>query len=69
MNYYYMPVVVLAPVIRQKKLTADGTDFFDILYFNPNIQPYKSLGIVWSTLREFCERKQYNLIIDKSYPY
>ena len=50
-----------------EQLTAAGTDF-DILFFNPNIHPYKEFKHRLSTLREFCEKKRYNLIIDKSYP-
>ena len=50
-----------------EKLAGEGTDF-DILFFNPNIHPYKEFKHRLSTLREFCEKKQYNLIINKSYP-
>ena len=50
-----------------EQLTAAGTDF-DILFFNPNIHPYKEFKHRLSTMREFCEKKRYNLIIDKSYP-
>lgn len=50
-----------------EQLTAAGTDF-DILFFNPTIHPYKEFKHRLSTLREFCEKKRYNLIIDKSYP-
>lgn len=49
-----------------EKLTSDGVNF-DILYFNPNIHPYKEFKHRLSTLREFCEKRKYNLIIDKSY--
>ena len=41
---------------------------FSILYFNPNIHPYKEFKQRLSTLREFCEKKEYDLIINKSYP-
>lgn len=50
-----------------EKLAADGKEF-DILYFNPNIHPYKEFKQRLSTLREFCEKKQVSLFIDKSYP-
>ena len=50
-----------------EKLTGDGVDF-TILFFNPNIHPYKEFKHRLSTLREFCEKKQYKLLIDKSYP-
>ena len=50
-----------------EKLSGEGTAF-DILFFNPNIHPYKEFKHRLSTLREFCEKKQYNLIINKSYP-
>ena len=50
-----------------EKLTAEGKEF-DILYFNPNIHPYKEFKHRLATIREFCEKKEYNLIIDKSYP-
>ena len=50
-----------------EKLTGDGVDF-SILYFNPNIHPYKEFKQRLSTQREFCEKKEYDLIINKSYP-
>lgn len=50
-----------------EKLRADGKDF-DILFFNPNIHPYKEFKHRLSTLREFCGKKEIGLIIDKSYP-
>lgn len=50
-----------------EKLTGYGVDF-SILYFNPNIHPYKEFKQRLSTLREFCEKKEYDLIINKSYP-
>lgn len=50
-----------------EKLQADGVDFA-ILYFNPNIHPYQEFKHRLATLREFCEKKQFDLYIDKSYP-
>lgn len=50
-----------------EKLQADGIEPV-ILYFNPNIHPYKEFKHRLSTLREFCEKKQLDLYIDKSYP-
>ncbi len=50
-----------------EKLAADGKQF-DILYFNPNIHPYKEFKQRLSTLREFCAKKETALFIDKSYP-
>lgn len=50
-----------------EKLAAEKVDF-DIIFFNPNIHPYKEFKHRLSTLREFCEKKQYNLIINKNYP-
>lgn len=50
-----------------EKLSSDNIDF-DILYFNPNIHPYKEFKRRLHTLREFCEKKKYKLIVDKSYP-
>lgn len=50
-----------------EKLSSDNIDF-DILYFNPNIHPYKEFKRRLNTLREFCEKKKYKLIVDKSYP-
>lgn len=50
-----------------EKLSADGVDF-TILYFNPNIHPYKEFKHRLATLREFCEKKEYDLVINKSYP-
>jgi predicted adenine nucleotide alpha hydrolase (AANH) superfamily ATPase len=49
-----------------EKLAADGKEF-DILYFNPNIHPYKEFKQRLATLREFCEKKQIALYIDKNY--
>ncbi|MCD8360959.1 MAG: epoxyqueuosine reductase QueH [Acidaminococcaceae bacterium] len=50
-----------------EKLLADGK-VFDILYFNPNIHPYKEFKRRLNALRELCEKKRYKLIVDKSYP-
>lgn len=50
-----------------EKLLADGKTF-DILYFNPNIHPYKEFKRRLNALRDFCEKKHYKVIIDKSYP-
>ena len=40
---------------------------FDILFYNPNIHPYQEFKHRLSTLREFCEKKQLKLIINKTY--
>ncbi|HJA50239.1 MAG TPA: epoxyqueuosine reductase QueH [Candidatus Fusicatenibacter intestinipullorum] len=50
-----------------EKLTADGIDF-DIIFFNPNIHPYKEFKRRIAALRELCEKKKYRLTVDKSYP-
>lgn len=50
-----------------EKLLADGKAF-DVLYFNPNIHPYKEFKRRLNALRELCEKKRYKLIVDKSYP-
>ena len=50
-----------------EKLVGEGQDL-TILYFNPNIHPYKEFKQRLSTLREFCEKKQLPLIFDKAYP-
>lgn len=49
-----------------EKLRADGKDF-DILYFNPNIHPYKEFKQRLSTLMEFCKKQQIELFVDKDY--
>ena len=36
-------------------------------WFNPNIHPYKEFKQRLATLREFCEKKQIALFIDKNY--
>lgn len=50
-----------------EKLAADGIDF-DIIFFNPNIHPYKEFKRRIAALRELCEKKKYRLTVDKSYP-
>lgn len=50
-----------------EKLTQDGKNF-TILYFNPNIHPYQEFKHRLQTLRDFCSKKEYALIINKSYP-
>lgn len=49
-----------------EKLRADGKDF-DILYFNPNIHPYKEFKQRLNTLMEFCKKQQIELFVDKDY--
>lgn len=49
-----------------EKLRADGKQF-DIIYFNPNIHPYKEFKHRLATLMEFCEKQQVKLIVNKSY--
>lgn len=49
-----------------EKLRADSKDF-DILYFNPNIHPYKEFKQRLSTLMEFCKKQQIELFVDKEY--
>ena len=49
-----------------EKLRADGKDF-DILYFNPNIHPYKEFKQRLSTLMDFCKKQQIELFVDKEY--
>lgn len=50
-----------------KTLTEQGTDF-TLLYYNPNIHPYKEFKRRLSALRELAEKQEYRLIIDKTYP-
>lgn len=50
-----------------EKLSGEGVSF-DILFFNPNIHPYLEFKRRLGAITEFCSKKQYNLIIDKSYP-
>ena len=40
---------------------------FDILYFNPNIHPYKEFKHRMTTLMEFCQKQQIKLIVNKTY--
>lgn len=49
-----------------EKLRADGKDF-DILYFNPNIHPYREFKQRLSTLMDFCKKQQIELLVDKEY--
>lgn len=49
-----------------EKLRADDKQF-DIIYFNPNIHPYKEFKHRLATLMEFCEKQQVKLIVNKSY--
>lgn len=49
-----------------EQLRSEGIGF-DILYFNPNIHPYKEFKHRMTTLMEFCEKKQVKLIVNKSY--
>lgn len=49
------------------RLTEQEHDF-TLLYFNPNIHPYKEFKRRLNTLREYCELKKYKLVVDKSYP-
>jgi len=48
-------------------LTAKGVDF-TLLYYNPNIHPYKEFKHRLSALRELAEKQNYRLVIDKTYP-
>jgi epoxyqueuosine reductase len=48
-------------------LQAAGSDF-TIVYFNPNIHPYKEFKKRLNTLRDFCQLKKYKLIENKDYP-
>jgi len=50
-----------------EKLTADGIKF-DVFWYNPNIHPYKEFKQRLATLREFCQKGDYRLLIDKDYP-
>lgn len=49
-----------------EKLRADGQQF-DILYYNPNIHPYREFKHRMTTLMEFCEKQQIKLIVNKTY--
>ena len=48
------------------KLTEDKIDF-DIFWYNPNIHPYTEYKKRLATLRDFCIKCNYNLLIDKDY--
>ena len=50
-----------------KVLSEQGMDF-TLLYYNPNIHPYKEFKHRLSALRELAEKQNYRLIIDKTYP-
>jgi len=50
-----------------KALTGQGVDF-TLLYYNPNIHPYKEFKRRLAALRELAEKQEYKLIIDKTYP-
>ena len=50
-----------------KTLSEQGTDF-TLLYYNPNIHPYKEFKHRLSALRELAEKQDYKLMIDKTYP-
>ena len=50
-----------------ERLTSQGIDF-TILFYNPNIHPFKEFKHRLETLREFVTKKNYQLLIDKSYP-
>ncbi len=50
-----------------KALAEQGVDF-TLLYYNPNIHPYKEFKHRLSALRELAEKQDYRLIIDKTYP-
>ena len=49
-----------------KVLSEQGVDF-TLLYYNPNIHPYKEFKHRLSALRELSEKQDYRLIIDKTY--
>ena len=50
-----------------KMLKSQDVDF-TLLYYNPNIHPYKEFKRRLSALRELAEKQDYRLIIDKTYP-
>jgi len=50
-----------------KALSGEGVDF-TLLYYNPNIHPYKEFKHRLAALRELAEKQDYRLIIDKTYP-
>ena len=49
-----------------KVLAEQGVDF-TLLYYNPNIHPYKEFKHRLSALRELAEKQDYRLVIDKTY--
>lgn len=49
-----------------EKLTRDGINF-DIFWYNPNVHPYQEFKKRLATLRDFCTKGNYNLLIDKNY--
>ena len=51
-----------------QELTEKGVDF-TLLYYNPNIHPYREFKHRLAALRELAEKKEYKLIIDKTYPH
>lgn len=50
-----------------KMLRLQDVDF-TLLYYNPNIHPYKEFKHRLAALRELAEKQDYRLIIDKTYP-
>ena len=50
-----------------KMLRSQDVDF-TLLYYNPNIHPYKEFKHRLAALRELAEKLDYRLIIDKTYP-
>lgn len=50
-----------------RALAEQGADF-TLLYYNPNIHPYKEFKHRLAALRELAEKQDYRLIIDKTYP-
>ncbi len=50
-----------------KMLRSQDVDF-TLLYYNPNIHPYKEFKHRLAALRELAEKQDYRLIIDKTYP-
>jgi predicted adenine nucleotide alpha hydrolase (AANH) superfamily ATPase len=54
-------------IFPTKSLTEQGKTF-TLYFFNPNIHPYKEFRRRLNTLREYCDFRHYQLIVDKSYP-
>ena len=50
-----------------QELTDRGIDF-TLLYYNPNIHPYKEFKRRLAALRELAEKRDCRLVIDKTYP-